>query len=179
MPCPAHTNRLCPTLVRRWPSQDVSLGESVARGTTPPLALRGNYLETNEGRVYFALDGDNFEPDDVTKLLGIEPTSVKRKGSRVPGKIPNTNSWQLSTENTVHEYIDVFEMAKEIINKLIPVKDLIIQAKKRFNVSARLEVVLWFSMNEEHSTPAIGFEVDTVKFLGEIGAFIDIDTYKH
>jgi len=34
-------------------------------------------------------------------------------------------------------------------------------------------------MNEEHSTPAIGFEVDTVKFLGEIGAFIDIDTYKH
>ncbi len=49
----------------------------------------------------------------------------------------------------------------------------------RFNLSPRLEVVLWFSVNEEHSTPAIGFEVDTIKFLGEIGAFIDIDTYKH
>ena len=40
-------------------------------------------------------------------------------------------------------------------------------------------MVLWFSMNEEHSTPAIGFEVETVNFLGEIGAFVDIDTYKH
>jgi len=38
---------------------------------------------------------------------------------------------------------------------------------------------LWFSINEEHSTPAIGFEVEAVKFLGEIGAFVDVDTYKH
>lgn len=134
---------------------------------------------TNEGRVYFALEGESFNPDEITRFLGIEPTTVKCKGSKVPGRVPRMSSWQLSTENIVDDYIDVFEMAAEIVNKLKPKKDLIIQAKERFNVSARLEVVLWFSMKDEHSTPAIGFEIETVEFLGAVGAFIDIDTYKH
>ncbi|APR66869.1 hypothetical protein CN03_07935 [Thalassolituus oleivorans] len=136
-------------------------------------------MDTNEGRVYFALDGDDFDPDEVTEFLGIKPTSIKRKGSKVPGRIPKMNSWQLSTENIVNDHIDVFEMSTEIVAKLKPKKKLIMEAKKKFNVSPRFEVVLWFSMNEEHSTPAIGFEVETVEFLGEIGAFVDIDTYKH
>ncbi len=136
-------------------------------------------MDTNEGRVYFALDGEDFDPDEMTKFLGIEPTSIRRKGSKVPGRIPKMNSWELSTENIVNDYIDVFEMSTEIIKKLKSKKDLILQAKSRFNVLPRFEVVLWFSMNEGHSTPAIGFEVETVAFLGEIGAVIDIDTYKH
>ena len=136
-------------------------------------------MDTNEGRVYFALDGDDFDPDEVTEFLGIQPTSIMRKGSKAGGKLPKISSWAVSTENIVNEYIDVFDMATEIINILKPKKNLIIQAKELFNVSPRLEVVLWFSVNEEHSTPAIGFEPETVSFLGEIGAFIDIDTYKH
>ena len=136
-------------------------------------------METNEGRVYFALDGDDFDPDELTNFLGIKPTSVIRKGSKIPGKIPKFTSWKLSTENVVNEYIDIFEMSTEIVSRLKPVKNLILEAKDRFKVSPRLEVVLWVSTNEEHSTPAIGFEVDTVKYLGEVGAFVDIDTYTH
>jgi hypothetical protein len=136
-------------------------------------------METNEGRVYFSLDGDDFDPDEVTEFLGIEPTSIKRKGSRVPGKIPKRNSWVLSTENIISDYIDVYEMSAQIVNKLKPKKELILKAKERFNALPRFEVVLWFSINEEHSTPTIGFEAETIQFLGEIGAFIDIDTYKH
>lgn len=136
-------------------------------------------MGTNEGRVYFALDGDDFDPDEITKFLGIEPTSTKRKGSGIPGKIPKISSWELSTENVVDEFIDVFQMSADIINKLKTKKELILQVKDRFTVWPRFEVVLRFSINEEHSTPAIGFEVETVEFLGEIGASIDIDTYKH
>ncbi len=136
-------------------------------------------MAINEGRVYFALDGDNFEPDELTQFLEIEPTSVMRKGSNIPDKLPPKSSWELSTENVVNNYIDVFDMATSIIEQLKPKKKMILDAINRFNLSPRLEVVLWFSVNEEHSTPAIGFEVDTIKFLGEIGAFIDIDTYKH
>ena len=89
------------------------------------------------------------------------------------------NSWELSTNHIVSDYINVFEMATEIVNRLEPQKQLILQAITKFNATPRLEVVLWFSMNEELSTPAIGFEFETIQFLGEIGAFIDIDTYKH
>ncbi len=69
-------------------------------------------MAINEGRVYFALDGDNFEPDELTQFLEIEPTSVMRKGSNIPDKLPPKSSWELSTENVVNNYIDVFDMAK-------------------------------------------------------------------
>ena len=136
-------------------------------------------MNTNEGEVYFALDGDDFDPDEVTEFLGIKPTSIRRKGSKVSGKIPKMNSWELSTGDIVNDYIDVFEMATKVVNKLKDRKDLILQAKERFNALPRFQVILWISMNEKHSTPAIGFEVETVKFLGEIGALVDIDTYRH
>jgi len=136
-------------------------------------------LATNEGRVYFALDGEELDPDLLTELLGISPTSTKRIGEKIPGKIPKVNSWLLSTENKVNEYINVYDMANEIVKLLIPKKQVIIDAIQKYNLSSKLEVVLWFSINEKHATPAIGFEVETIKFLGEVGAYIDIDTYKH
>jgi hypothetical protein len=126
-----------------------------------------------------SLDGDNFDPDDLTEYLGIEPTSTKRKGERIQNLLPKTSSWQLSTDNIVNNVIDVFEMSSSIVKKLLPKKELIIKAKAHFGVSPRLEVVLFISTNELHSTPAIGFDADVVAFLGEIGAYIDIDTYKH
>ena len=136
-------------------------------------------METNEGRVYFAHDGDDFDPDEITEFLGLEPTNIRRKGSRIPGKFPEMNSWELSTEKVISEYIDVFEMSTGVINILKPKLDLIIEAKRRFKAEPRFQVVLTFSTKEEHTTPAIGFEVETIEFLGAIGAFVDVDTYKH
>ena len=136
-------------------------------------------MALNEGRVYFALDGDNFTPDEVTRVLGISPTKIALKGSRVSGRLPKYTTWSLSTENIENEYIDVYEMASSIIEQLEPKKEEIVKLIKKLNLRPRLEVVLTFSMNEEHSTPAIGFEASTVKFLADVGAFIDVDTYKN
>lgn len=97
----------------------------------------------------------------------------------MPGKLPRVSSWEISTENVVNGYVDVYELSTQIIQILKPKKDEIIQAMNRFNLKPHLEVVLWFSTDEKHSTPAIGFEVETIQFLAEIGAYIDVDTYKH
>ena len=136
-------------------------------------------MATNEGRVYFALDGDDFEPEELTKFLGIEPTKIRVKGSNIPGKVPAINTWEFSTENVINNYIDVFDMSTSIIEKLKAKKELILEAIEKFKLEPRLEVVLFFSLDEEHSTPAIGFESETIKFLADLGACIDIDTYKH
>lgn len=136
-------------------------------------------MEINEGRVYFALDGNDFDPDDITKFLGLEPTNIRRKGSRIPGKVPRMNSWELSTDQVIDESINIFELSTQIVSILKPKLDLIIESKSRFNAETRFQVVLTFSTNEECSTPSIGFEVETTRFLGAIGAFVDIDTYKH
>ena len=136
-------------------------------------------METNEGRVYFALDGDEFDPDDVTSFIGIEPTSVRRKGSRIQGKVPINNSWELCTDRIVGEYVNIYEPSSEIVSQLLPKQDLILEAIKRFNLSPRFQIVLWFSADSEQSTPAIGFEKEVVEFLGKVGAFVDVDTYRH
>lgn len=133
---------------------------------------------TNEGEVYFSLFGDDCDPDEITKFLGINPTRIEVKGEKVPDRLPRQSSWEFSTDNIVNDYIDVYNLAASIVNELKSKKDLIIEAKRRFNVSSKLQVVLKLSSNNKHSTPAIGLEEDTIKFLAEIGAFIDIDTYR-
>ncbi len=144
------------------------------------LALKEELVDkTNEGRVYFSLDGDELEPDLITELLGIKPTKTSLKGSVIAGKMPTENSWELSTAQLVDEYIDIYEMSAQLISSLIPKRDLIIEAVNKFSARPRLQVVLTFSINEEHSTPAIGFDTTMIEFLAYIGAYIDVDTYRH
>ncbi|SEB16208.1 DUF4279 domain-containing protein [Marinobacterium iners] len=135
-------------------------------------------MEDNECRVYFGLYGDDFDPKEITSILGIDSTSTKRRGENLPNSVPKFSSWILSTANAAGDSADVYELSSEIVNKLQPKKDLIIEVMRRFRAFSKLQVVLSISIKENVSTPAIGFDVDTIKFLGEIGAFIDIDTYK-
>jgi hypothetical protein len=134
-------------------------------------------LRKNEGRVYFAFDGTDFDPNEITKLLEIEPTKIKLKNELPSGKLPKFNSWIFSTNNISEEYIDIYDMATSIVQTLESKIDTINEIRKRFNVSTRLAVVLSFSTDEGISTPAIGFDASTVSFLAKVGAFIDIDTY--
>ena len=136
-------------------------------------------MAANECRVYFALNGSEFDPADITSLLGVVPTTTKKKGEKIPGRLPKYSSWQLSTADIKAETIDVYSLASEISNILAAKTHKILEAIKVYDVSPRLQVVLSISTNEEESTPAIGFEVETIKFLSDIGCFIDIDTYKH
>ncbi len=136
-------------------------------------------MKSNECRVYFALNGGDFDPEEMTRFLGMKPTSTKRKGEKVPDRIPKFSSWVLSTANVVDECVDVYEMASEIVKQLQPRKELIMDATRKFGVFSKLQVVMSISVEEDASTPAIGFDVEIMQFLGEIGAFIDIDTYKH
>jgi glutaredoxin-related protein len=46
-------------------------------------------------------------------------------------------------------------------------------------LSAVLQVVLRITMDDTKSMPAIGFDENTIKFLSNVGAFIDVDTYRN
>ena len=131
-------------------------------------------MDTNEGEVYFALDANDFDLDEVTKFLGIQPTSTMKKGN----PIPKNTSWVYSSGKVMQDYIDVYGMASNLISTLEPKTETIIKAINRFKLKPRLEVVLWFTCKEDVSTPAIGLDEKTIKFLGEVGAYVDIDTYK-
>lgn len=131
-------------------------------------------MATNEGEVYFKLVGE-FDPDIVTKELGIEPTRVKRKGS----PMPKYDAWHYSQGKATADFIDIYEMSSKLIETLDPKANAIVEVIKKHKLIAELQVVLWITMNDEISTPTIGFEQNVIQFLSKVGASIDIDTYRN
>jgi hypothetical protein len=130
---------------------------------------------TNRGKVYFALKSDDdLDPALITQRLGIEPSSIRRKAD----PRPKITSWELSSGEVVGELVDVYALAAPLIEQLAPHTDRIKQLMSELDLSAVLQVVLHISMDDTEPTPAIGFDSATVKFLGDIGAFIDVDTYR-
>jgi uncharacterized protein DUF4279 len=130
----------------------------------------------NEGEVYFALTCDrDFDPAIITDALGIEPSRTRRKAE----PIPKISGWYLSSGEVISEVIDVFEMSTALVARLTPKTDQIKCLIAEHGLTAHLEVVLWITMDDTKSTPAIGFEPSTIHFLSAVGAYIDIDTYRN
>ena len=131
-------------------------------------------MASNKARVHFTLSGYHFDPDDITRLLGIEPTSVDATGAFSALDKPKISSWELSTE-TMTDNIDVYKMTENLIKKIEPSKEKILQVIKSHNLSPRIVVVLVLSIDKNKSVPDVGFGARTIRFLAEIGAFIDVD----
>jgi len=130
----------------------------------------------NEGEVYFSLWADHaFDPEVITKRLGIEPTRVIRKAD----PRPKISSWELSSGKVVDEVVDVYELASQLVSRLAPVAERVQQLISDLDLSAVLQVVLRITMDDTKSTPAIGFDREVIRFLGTVGASIDVDTYRN
>lgn len=134
-------------------------------------------MASNEARAYFALMGYHFNPDDITRLLEIEPTSVNAAGSYSGLDKPVISSWELSTEtiNSDEAEVDVFALTDIIIKKLDPIKDKIIEVCKSHNLSPRLGVELTLSTDKDAPSPEVGFGARTIRFLADTGAFINVE----
>ena len=131
-------------------------------------------MATNKARAYFGLAGYHFNPDDITRLLEIEPTSIDASGARSSLDKPVLSFWELSTE-TVTEDIDVYKLTEGLVKQIEPAKEKILQVAKSHNLSPRLVVELILSVDKDESEPEVGFGARTIKFLSEIGAFINLD----
>ncbi len=131
-------------------------------------------MASNQARAYFTLSGYHFNPDDITHLLGIQPTSVDASGANSGLDKPVISSWELSTD-TITDDVDVYKLTDIIIKQLEPVKEKIVQVIKSHNLSPRIGVVLVLSVDKNESAPDIGFGARTIRFLAEIGAFVNVD----
>ena len=130
---------------------------------------------TNEGEVYFALYGDDFDPELITEATGLMPTSTKRKSH----PRPKHTKWAVSCGKIAADVIDVYEMSSRLVGQLKPHTAQLLEVKNRLGLKAVLQVVLWITMDESKSTPAIGFEPEVIEFLNAVGASIDVDTYRN
>ena len=131
-------------------------------------------MANNEARAHFTLSGYHFNPDHVTQHLGIQPTSIDASGTKSGLDKPVISSWELSTD-TVTDDVDVYKMTDIIIKQLEPAKEKILQVIKSHNLSPRIGVVLVLSVDKNESVPDVGFGARTVRFLADIGAFINVE----
>jgi hypothetical protein len=131
-------------------------------------------LASNKGRAYFALLGYHFNPDDITRLLGLEPTSINAAGAYSGLDKPVISSWELSTE-TISGEVDLFELTDIIVKKLDPLKNKIVEVCKSHNLSPRLGIVLTLSIDKDASSPEVGFGARTIRFLADTGSFINVE----
>ncbi|MEJ2141222.1 MAG: DUF4279 domain-containing protein [Gammaproteobacteria bacterium] len=135
-------------------------------------------MASNKGRAYFSLVGYHFNPDDITSLIGLEPTSTNDAGARGTLDKPVISSWEFSTETITSETqeMDIYKLLDdEILKKIEPAKDKIIEVCKNLNLSPRIGIVLTLSIDKDETTPDVGFGARVIKFCAEIGAFINID----
>ena len=135
---------------------------------------------TSRGEVYFAMYGDEFDPDEVSAHVGLLATKVRRKGERRPDvPLPRNSWWEVSVGRGEKDVIDVYEMSEALANQLAPFAGKMLEAKTKFSLRCVFQVVLWIDQNEEASMPAIGFEAPVINFIHAVGATIDIDTYRN
>jgi hypothetical protein len=128
----------------------------------------------NKGEVYLYLAGDEFDPDELSAFLGLQPTHAKRKGNLHP-KYPY---WVYSTGMMEDECIDIYKMSSRLAKILKQYSKKIIEAKKKFNLLAIWQIVVWIVTDDSISTPVIGLETDVIDFLSDIQASVDVDTYR-
>jgi len=128
--------------------------------------------------VYFAFQGDNFDPNDVTTELGISPTDSWRTGEpRRYIQQQKYSCWQL--KSTSVELLDMDKLVNEVVSQLSEKIELINNLKQQLNLNTVLEIVMWIDMNEEESTPYLGHSLEVINFLHQTGTITDVDIYKY
>ncbi len=132
-------------------------------------------MATTQARVYFSLAGYYFNPADITPLFEIEPTSVSGGGLISQTDKPIIGSWELSSDKFTDENINIFKMTKTLVDQLSPITEHIQAVIERYNLIPKFGVVVSSSAEDNTPIPEFGFESSTIKFMAEIGAFVEID----
>lgn len=135
-------------------------------------------MKESNSCAYFAFKGDNFDPIEITNLLGIEPTDSWRMDES--GKYIQSqkySSWQLTS--TSDELLNMDKLVNEVVSQLSDKIELINKLKDQYSLDTVLEVVMYIDINEEESTPFLGHNIEVINFLHGTGTTTDVDIYRY
>jgi len=144
------------------------------------IVAKGVECETEETQsyTYFSIRGE-FDPDDITERLGIEPIRKRKKGDEMPRPVGVTNvryyncSGWCAEESNVDRY-DVEKQCLDTIKNLKKKIPELLEIKSLYNVDFTIFVVPTIYNGE---TPMIGFNKEVIEFCHLTGTYIDVDMY--
>jgi Domain of unknown function (DUF4279) len=117
--------------------------------------------------------GDDLVPEEISALLGAEPTHAQRKGQELPSKsgvrIAKFGHWRLETKDREPE--DLNGQVKELLDQLTTDLEVWQALSKRFEIHLFCG---WF-MNE--SNEGVGVSPSTMSLLAARGIELSLDIY--
>ena len=140
--------------------------------------------DKNEIKVYISIYGDQFDPEELTRIVQVTPIHTHLKGEIIPlmkglyrkpdapPPLYKETAWDYGSQNIK---TDELEVASKVVEEGLKDKvPLINQFVQKHNLTVKLSVVPWM---DKKSVPLIYFNPTFVKMLGELNADIFFDTY--
>lgn len=127
-----------------------------------------------EVAAYFSISRFDCQPDEVSKLLGLEPTKAWKSGDLYPGtkREYKFSVWRLKSETSSSE-IDFEKHIENLLVVLEPKEDIIAELCRKYY--GEFACSAYFSPQE--STPIIHFEKKTLLKCVKLNIEIDVDLY--
>ena len=128
----------------------------------------------NTCNTYFSINGE-FEPDDITKLLGLQPFESHRKGeNRARGNgVYFCSIWNFGKCSGYS--VNVNEQIRKTISPLLDKIDALKYIKDNFAVRLYISVVI--EMYHDGTAPILGLDLDIIDFCHETRTEPDFDLY--
>lgn len=132
-----------------------------------------------EVKTYFKITGD-FEPNDITKELSLNPCKIEKKGEKrkYPGQSTKGNNtfslWEFGKiENSNNIFVN--EQMKNTLAPLFEKIEILKRLKQKYRLNYELEVVPQFytTINK----PILSPPKEVIDFCYLTGTTIDVDYY--
>ncbi len=125
-------------------------------------------------KIYFRFYGDSFDPDEITRRLGIQPTNKFRLGdpideegrARWPGY-----GWIIKVGPC--ETLDIEGMLKELRKRAEVSPELVRKVCADLNLD--LVIICGVNGEEADTMPAMFFPTDFLSWVVELGASLNVD----
>ena len=139
---------------------------------------QGSYLNDDDSnmithsKVKFIISGFTIEPDELTKIIGINTTSTSEKGKLTDKykQVIKENSWSLCSG--LSKEVDIQTQTDFLLEKLRPQKSKLIEICKEFPPLLNCTVRIYGG-----DRPPLDLSKENIKELSEYNAEFGIDIY--
>ena len=139
---------------------------------------QGSYLNDDDSnmithsKVKFIISGFTIEPDELTKIIGINPTSTSEKGKLTDKykQVIKENSWSLCSG--LSKEVDIQTQTDFLLEILRPQKSKLIEICKEFPPILSCTVRIYGG-----DRPTLDLLKENIKELSEYNAEFGIDIY--
>lgn len=121
----------------------------------------------------FTLTGIDFDPEDATRRIGLEPTKTWRRGDQVQKTLIRRkhSGWQWSLPS--EESLDLGRQVASLLERLAPYAAAITEVREELDLDAEISCAIYI----EGQAPGVHFDRSTLALADQLGAEIDIDIY--